>query len=93
MNAAIQNILDMAKKLVPVIGSFAGSPLIGAAVGAGQAVLKLIDGVKEAGHQTPAELDETRDALEAAVNAHVDQTVEDLRGNGQLGLDAGGVFI
>lgn len=76
----IQALIDAAKSLVPVISSFAGGPLIGAAVEAGQAVIRLIDGVKDAGHATPAELDSTRDALEAAVNAHVDQTASDLRG-------------
>lgn len=80
MNQTIQNILDIAKKLVPVIGSLAGSPLIGIAVSTGQEVLKLMDGFKAAGHATAEELDSTRAELEAAVNAHVDSTIGNLRG-------------
>jgi hypothetical protein len=80
MSSTIQNIIDLAKKLVPVLAGAAGMPWLDAAVSAGQAVLGLIDGVKEAGHDTQGELDSTRDELEAAVNAHVDRTIGDLRG-------------
>ena len=80
MGDFMKHLLDMAKSALPLIDEAIGTSWIGAAVTAGQAVLKLIDGVKEAGHQTPAELDATRDELEQRVNAHVDQTIGNLRG-------------
>jgi hypothetical protein len=76
----MKNLLDMAKNALPLVEAAVGTSWIGAAITAGQAVIKLIDDVKDAGHQTPAELDATRDQLEAAVNQHVDQTISDLRG-------------
>jgi hypothetical protein len=76
----MQNLLNMAKEALPLIEKAVGTSWLGAAVTAGQAVISLIDGVKEAGHQTPEELDSTRDELEAAVNKHVDTTIGTLRG-------------
>jgi hypothetical protein len=80
VNDLFKNIISMGKELLPIIEGAVGTTWIGAAVTAGQAVIGLIDGVKEASGQTTPELDATRDALEAKVNAHVDQTAADLRG-------------
>jgi hypothetical protein len=80
MSDFLQNLINMAKNALPIIEAAVGTSWLGAAVTAGQAVLSLIDGVKDAGHETPAELDATRDALEAAINEHVDDTIGTLRG-------------
>jgi hypothetical protein len=80
MSDFIKNIIDMGQKLLPIIDAAVGTTWIGAAVNAGKAVIDLIDGVKAAGDATPEEMDATRDALEQRVNAHVDQTISDLRG-------------
>lgn len=80
MDDMIRRILDAAKSLAPVIGALTGTSLIGPAVAAGQALLQLIDGVKDTSGADQAELEAARAELEAKVNAHVDSTVDHLRG-------------
>jgi hypothetical protein len=80
MEETIRQILEMAKKAAPVITSLTGTPYIGAAVTAGQAILELIDNIGETAGMSQEEIQTDRDALEAAVNAHVDETIANLRG-------------
>lgn len=80
MDQTIRRILDAAKSLAPVIEALTGTALVGPAVAAGQAVLQLIDGVKDTSGQSQEELEAARAELEAKVNAHVDSTVDRLRG-------------
>jgi hypothetical protein len=83
----LDDLLEMAEKAAPVINALTGTPYAGAAVKAAEAIVHLIDGVKEtAAVDSPekmAQLEESRDALEARVNAHADRTI------GSLGDDNG----
>jgi hypothetical protein len=80
MDDTIRRIIDAAKSLAPVIEALTGTALVGPAVAAGQAILNLIDGVKDASGQSQEELEAARTELEAKVNAHVDATVKRLEG-------------
>lgn len=78
--AILDAILDVAKAAAPLVGH--GAP---EAIELGKRVLELIDHVQEgfqgavAGSDMEALIRE-RDALEQRVNAHVDRTVDKLRG-------------
>lgn len=80
MDQTIQSILNIAKQLGPVIEGLTGTSLITPAINAGKAVIELIDGIKDTAGASQEELQSTRDELETRVNAHVDATVNRLRG-------------
>jgi hypothetical protein len=80
MEETIRKILAAAENLAPTIEKFTGTPLITPAIRAGQALLELIDGLKETSGQSQEELQSTRDALEAKINAHVDEVIGRLNG-------------
>jgi len=78
--AILDAILDVAKAAAPVIGH--GAP---EAIALGQRVIELIDHVQEGfqGAVAGSDMDklvQQRDELERRVNAHVDSTVDKLRG-------------
>lgn len=75
----IQALLEMGRQAATLIDSVTGTPFASMAVKAGDAVLELIDNVKETAAVTDvAALDETREALEARINAHADKTISSL---------------
>lgn len=80
MEETIRKILEMARQATPVIEALTGTSLIGPAVKAGQAIIDLIDGIEDTGTMSQDEIQAERDQLEAAVNAHVDDTIGRLRG-------------
>lgn len=81
MEETIRKILEMAKNAAPIIQAVTGTTLVGPAIAAGRAIIELIDGVKDTSGASQAELQASRDELETAVNAHVDNTIGRLRGD------------
>ena len=75
-SAIFNSIISVAKMVGPMI-----VPGAGEAIALGAKVLEMIDTAKATFSETdPVKLDEARAALEARVNAHVDSTVDKLRG-------------
>lgn len=75
MKALLDSLISLGKTVLPLIVPGAG-PMIEI----GERVIEAIDHAKAtAGADTPAELDQIRGDLDARVNAHVDQTIANLR--------------
>lgn len=76
----IDTVLELAKKVLPVVSAATG-PYVQAALGAAEAVRALVENVRAtAGETDQARLQEVLDELETRVNAHADQTIDRLGG-------------
>lgn len=76
----VDNVLELAKKVLPVVSTATG-PYLAAALAAAEAVRTLVENVRAtASEDDQAKLQETLEELEARVNAHADATIGRLGG-------------
>lgn len=76
----IDSVLDLAKKVLPVVEAATG-PYVTAALEAAEAVRKLVENVKETASETDqTKLQATLEELEARVSAHAQSTIDRLGG-------------